>query len=372
MNSHIYIYGMIGSEGVSAERIKNDIDKCTYESITVHISSQGGEVYEGYTIYNLLKNSGKKINVVIEGFCASIATLIALVGNEPPMMYDTASFMIHNPFAGVEGDANELRKTAEHLDTIKAELIKVYGEKTGLSNQELWSMMDKETFFTANEAEAVGFAKKTTDKFLAVAYFDEKKLNKKVMAETKNMVDDLKKELSSFKNMISKMIRTPKNMEAKLDDGSMVFIETEGEIVGAPIFKLDESGATQQLEDGTYTLEDGQVLTVAGGVVASVQEVEAKEDVSVLKNEIERLTNELNASNEAITVLKNEAEAKTLALSDLNTKIENVLSQLPAGVTVSNSMKKPAFKAIAPKNEVKEEVSAIGGWGVSMLKEKML
>lgn len=172
MESHIYIYGSIGQGGVTAERVKNELASATSKDVVVHLSSQGGEVYEGYTIYNILKNSGKNIHVVIEGFCASIATLIALVGKDSPTIYETASFMIHNPFTGVEGDANQLRKTAEHLDAIKAELIKVYGEKTGLSTQELWDMMDKETFFTAKEAESAGFVKLSTDSFKAVAYFD--------------------------------------------------------------------------------------------------------------------------------------------------------------------------------------------------------
>lgn len=371
MESHIYIYGAIGQGGVTAEHVKNEIAKSTSNNLVVHISSQGGEVYEGYTIYNLLKNSGKKINVVIEGFCASIATLIALVGNDSPIMYETASFMIHNPFTGVEGDANQLRKTAEHLDSIKSELIKVYGEKTGLSNRELWDMMDKETYFTAKEAEVAGFAKLSSDSFKALAYFDSTKLKSKTMAEEgKGLIEDLKKELSGFKNMILKLVK-PKNLELKLQDGTMVYIEAEADIVGAAIYKVDEAGAMLPMEDGSYTLEDGRSIVVAGGFIeSSTEPVEDNtNDINLLKNEVARLTSELEAKNSETASLQNEIETKDLALVDLTEKIENVLSKLPAGSTKATP--KAAFKAIEPKAKAVEEPKMLSGWGASMLADKM-
>jgi ATP-dependent protease ClpP protease subunit len=369
MESHIYIYGAIGQGGVTAERVKDELARVTSNSLTVHISSQGGEVYEGYTIYNLLKNSGKKINVVIEGFCASIATLIALVGNDSPTMYETASFMIHNPFAGVEGDANQLRKTAEHLDAIKAELIKVYGEKTGLSNRELWDMMDKETYFTAKEAETAGFAKLSTESFRAVAYFDVTKINTKQMTENKNLVDDIKKELSGFKNMIMKLVK-PKNLELKLQDGTMVYIEAEADIIGAAIYKVDETGAMLPLEDGSYTLEDGRTIVVKAGFVESSEEpIEDKSgDIELLKNEVARLTSELEAKNAETVTLQNEIETKDLALVDLTEKIENVLSKLPAGSTKVTP--KAAFKAIPAKGKVELEEAPLSGWAKNIIAEK--
>jgi ATP-dependent protease ClpP protease subunit len=370
MESHIYIYGAIGQYSVSAERIRNDIASSNSNDIVVHISSQGGEVYEGYTIYNLLKNSGKNISVVIEGFCASIATLIALVGKDLPTMYETASFMIHNPFTGVEGDANQLRKTAEHLDAIKAELIKVYGEKTGLSNTELWDMMDKETFFTASQAEAAGFVKLSSESFKAVAYFDNSNLKTNTMAqENKSLLDEFKKELTGFKNMITKLIK-PKNLELKLQDGSMVYIEAESDIVGAAIYKVDETGAMLPLEDGSYTLEDGKTIVVVGGFVESSEEApeDSASDVELLKNEVARLTFELEAKNAETVALQNETATKDLALADLSTKIENILSKLPAGETKGTP--KAAFKVIEPKAKVVEE-KMLSGWASIMLADKM-
>jgi ATP-dependent protease ClpP protease subunit len=62
MEGHIYIYQEIGGAGVTARAIQRELARMTdAQEVTVHISSPGGEVYEGYTIYNLLKNSGKKI-----------------------------------------------------------------------------------------------------------------------------------------------------------------------------------------------------------------------------------------------------------------------------------------------------------------------
>ena len=174
--SHIYIYGAIGQDGVNTDHVRTALEKAkSADKIILHVSSQGGEVYEGYTIYNLLKNSGKKIETIIEGFCASIATLVALAG-DTVTMNETASFMIHNPFVGIEGDANALRKAADHLDAIKNELIRVYSAKTGLNAGDLWEMMNKETYFTATAAKEIGFATATTEAYKAVAFFDPSKL----------------------------------------------------------------------------------------------------------------------------------------------------------------------------------------------------
>ena len=375
MESHIYILGSIGQGGVTADYVKSQLDQSKdSKNLIVHIASNGGEVYEGYTIYNLLRNSGKNIEVRIEGFCASIATLIALAATDLPSINPTASFLIHNPFIEVQGDANALRKAAEHLDEIKKTLISVYKDKSGLPEDQLWAMMDKETSFTPQEAETAGFARVSQQSFKAVAYFDLSNFNSKTMAEEgKGLIEDLKKELAGFKNMITKMLK-PKNLEVKLQDGSMIYIEIEGEgdITGAAIFKVDASGSMLPLEDGSYVLEDGRTIAVKAGVVESVTDpaaAQADTELDTLKAEVERLTSELQAKNEETLSLKNEVETKDVAFADLSAKVETILAKLPAG-----DPKLPvnrAFVPIPPKAKVAEQ-TALNGWGANMLAEKMV
>lgn len=373
MESHIYILGSIGQGGVTADYVKSQLDQSKdSKNLIVHIASNGGEVYEGYTIYNLLRNSGKNIEVRIEGFCASIATLIALAATDLPSINPTASFLIHNPFIEVQGDANALRKAAEHLDEIKKTLISVYKDKSGLPEDQLWAMMDKETSFTPQEAETAGFARVSQQSFKAVAYFDLSNFNSKTMAEEgKGLIEDLKKELSGFKNMITKMLK-PKNLEVKLQDGSMIYIEAEGDITGAAIYKVDTTGAMLPLDDGSYVLEDGRTVVVKSGLVESVADPvasQANPELDTLKAEVERLTSELQAKNEETLSLKNEVETKDVALADLSAKVETILAKLPAGDTKNHVAK--AFKPIEPKAKVAEQQSALSGWAANIIAEKM-
>ena len=359
----LYIYGSIGEGGVTADYVKNQIEqakKKKYTAINLRISSPGGEVYEGYTIYNLLKNSGLKIETTIEGFCASIATLIALAG-EDVTMNKTASFMIHNPFVGVEGDADTLRQTADHLDTIKKELIKVYQERTGMSTDQLWALMDNETYYTAEGAETAGFVKVVNEaNYKAVAYFKSKPDKME-----KPLLDLIKSEFKSIKNSITSMLK-PKNIDTTLEDGTAVFIETEGDILGASIYTIAEDGTYVPLEDGEYTLADGTGIVVTGGAITEVMpaakatsEVEALQaENAALKAEIEAMaktTEEAKASHESI-------------LNELNAKIEAVMAKLPAGEEPKAKFTK-TFKAIETKQPVAE--NPFSSWAKSVLEENV-
>jgi ATP-dependent protease ClpP protease subunit len=226
MEGHIYIYQEIGGAGVTARAIQRELARMTdAQEVTVHISSPGGEVYEGYTIYNLLKNSGKKINVKIEGLCASIATLIAMAGDSITMT-PLSEFMIHNPSGAIEGDARAMKDAATQLDAIKKTLVKAYKKRTKLSEAELWEMMDKETYLSPKEAIKLGFVDSQTERLKAVAYLDiTKKTNK--MSKLEQLIAKVD---TLIKNTgISKI----KNLETSLDNGTPIMIEGEEVIQGA-------------------------------------------------------------------------------------------------------------------------------------------
>lgn len=144
---HIYIYDEIGQsfwgEGCSSKLIVDEVNKAKSEKaeeIHLHINSPGGSVFEGFAIYNTLKSSGIKTVAKIEGMCASIATLIALAADTVEMG-EYSSFMIHNPFTSVDGDASKMAQAAEMLSKIESQLISAYVTKTGKTEEEIRNMM---------------------------------------------------------------------------------------------------------------------------------------------------------------------------------------------------------------------------------------
>lgn len=129
------------------------------KTINLHVNSPGGSVFEGITIYNMLKQSNAHINVYVDGLAASIASVIAMSG-DAIFMPSNAMMMIHNPWTMAMGNAQELRKQADDLDKITQSSVQIYLDKAGdkLDKDTLKSLMDDETWLTAQEAVDYGLA----------------------------------------------------------------------------------------------------------------------------------------------------------------------------------------------------------------------
>jgi ATP-dependent Clp endopeptidase proteolytic subunit ClpP len=129
--------------------------------INLHINSPGGDVFDGIAIFNALKHHGASITVHIDGLAASMASVIAMVGN-PVIMPENTMMMIHKPWGFAGGDANDMRDYAELLDKVESVLIPAYAEKTGKSPDEIAAMLEDETWMDGKECVAMGFADQVT------------------------------------------------------------------------------------------------------------------------------------------------------------------------------------------------------------------
>ena len=155
----IRIFGEIGFFSISAEDFLEELDNLgEVDTIRLHINSPGGEVFDGFTIYNVLKRHPAKVSVLIDGVAASIASVIAMAG-DTVIMPENAFIMMHNPMMFAGGDAKDFRNAADVLEKIKTNAVKAYSKKaTELSKDELAEMMDDETWLSAEEAVEKGFA----------------------------------------------------------------------------------------------------------------------------------------------------------------------------------------------------------------------
>lgn len=133
--------------------------------INIYINSYGGSVFEGNAIYNQLRRHPAHKTVYIDAFACSIASVIAMAGDEI-IMPRNALMMIHNMSMSVFGSAAELRKAADDLDIIntagRAAYLSRAGEK--LTEARLVEMMDAETWLTAQECMDLGFADRFAEK----------------------------------------------------------------------------------------------------------------------------------------------------------------------------------------------------------------
>lgn len=161
-DADIYIYDEIGFWGVTAKQFISDLNALGgITHINLHINSPGGDVFEGIAIFNALKTHGASITVYVDGVAASMASVIAMVGN-PVIMPENTFMMIHKPFGFTGGDAEDMRTYADLLDKVEAVLLPAYAQKTGKTTDEIAAMLADETWMSGAECLAHGFADQVT------------------------------------------------------------------------------------------------------------------------------------------------------------------------------------------------------------------
>lgn len=165
----LYLYIEIASWGGgyaahSAKSFKSELDALgEIKTLNVYINSPGGDVFEGVAIYNMLKRHKAHIKVHIDGLAASIASVIAMAGDEI-IMPSNAMLMIHNPWTFAMGNAKDLREAADRLEKVGTSIRQSYLAKTGdkLSEDDLTALMDAETWLAAQEAYDYGLCDEVT------------------------------------------------------------------------------------------------------------------------------------------------------------------------------------------------------------------
>jgi len=153
------IFDEIGGWGTWADEVIAQLDAITAPQIKVRLFSPGGYIDEGMQIYNALRRHDARIVIEIDAQAASIASVIAMAGDEIRMA-DTAFMMIHDPWSGVMGNAEDMRKQADVLDKLKKAIVLAYVKRTGLDASNVEEMMAEETWMSAAEAVDLGFADK--------------------------------------------------------------------------------------------------------------------------------------------------------------------------------------------------------------------
>lgn len=132
-------------------------------TINLSINSGGGSVFDGIAIYNMLKSHKATVNVYVEGLAASIASVIAMAGDTITMR-SGSMMMVHMPWTLSQGNAEEMRKTADTLEKTGDSIVDIYSERTGIPSDDIRNIMNDETWLSAEEAVEQGWATKLDKK----------------------------------------------------------------------------------------------------------------------------------------------------------------------------------------------------------------
>jgi ATP-dependent protease ClpP protease subunit len=164
MSLEITIDGVIGNgpNEISAQMVKAQLPT-TGEPITVKIHSEGGSVFEGFAIYDALAAYKGQKTAIIESSAFSIASFIPMACDQIEIT-PNGYMMLHNPYVGVEGDDEELAKQSQLLGQLKTNMVNAYVQRTGKPEEEIRAILKQETYLNANDAVAMGFCNRITEK----------------------------------------------------------------------------------------------------------------------------------------------------------------------------------------------------------------
>lgn len=156
-HADIAIRGTVGNLDATTDAVAERLTDAV-QAITVYINSLGGFAHEGIGIHNVLRAHPARVTVIVEGVAGSAASVVAMAGDEI-VMYASALMMIHGVrMIDAEGNPAEGPGAASAQRAFDAALLETYRARTGKSERELSKLLATDTWMTAREAVAAGFA----------------------------------------------------------------------------------------------------------------------------------------------------------------------------------------------------------------------
>lgn len=365
--SKLILEGVVSSEDwwgdgldVTPQAFRDELAKRSGD-LVVSINSPGGDVFAGVSIYNTLANYDKgNVTVEVNGLAASIASVIAMAGDKIVML-PGSSMMIHKPWSMGIGNADELKKVAETLNSIEESLVPIYTSRTGLSDERIKEMLADETWMTPKEAVELGFADEYIEAKKKVGFSDSIKnaLNGQFafsMSATKEAMDKIVDKL-----------KAEATEEVVIEEQNVSTTEESVEIVAdEATTDTDESAIVDEKE----TEAEVETDTAAEEEINTVEEEEMnKNDETAAENVVVAQAPTQEVVEERIT--KNEARKLIVeSLSATFNKNEKVLNEVNAKISslqVRNEIDGTTGAALfAPEvlaSDVREQYEIVGRVG---------
>lgn len=345
----VKIYGAIisqhskdeGQKGVTLLDLQNMLSKAQGQDIKVRFNSPGGDVQEGFAMYDELRRyateNNAKIYTYAESYLASIVTVPFLAGDIREISRTLEPF-IHNAWMGGEGDSNYFKKNAEELERCNEKIARHYAEHTDLSYEEARELMNAETSITPKEAVKMRFATKIESIYRPVALkrFTNEKNNK---MSNKTKFAQIMAIINGTGIKALKLVDADQNEVDfyELAEGDIVEVGAMANINGAPA-----DGEVVMADGNTYVFVAGKLDEIIEATDPSADPVTTELEAALAKiAELEAENTQAKTENETILALNKTYKKALSNIAKLESEIVDVPTpERPAARTQG----KPAVK----------------------------
>lgn len=149
-----WLFNWFGIPSTSADDISKALQEANGDDVEIYVNSQGGSVYDGYEIYNLLREYSGNVTFKIVGLAASAASFVCMAGK--CLMSPLAQMMIHNSSTSADGPHQTMDSTSNMLQITDHTIAQAYVIKSGKSEDEIRNIMENETWLSANQCKELG------------------------------------------------------------------------------------------------------------------------------------------------------------------------------------------------------------------------
>jgi ATP-dependent protease ClpP protease subunit len=344
------------------------------ESIILEVRSDGGSTSEARIIYDMLRNSGKKI--ITEGYrCNSSAMILFLAGDER-LISENSDNIIHPvwidayslPFAL---EAADLRLFADEIEKEQVKLLDIYVSVIGDDKRdEVQELMNNTTNLSSDQAINLGFATgmlsgvkaensnraatltSGISKFILNKRKTDSNFNNIAMNKIETMIEGLKNSIEKMSNSISSPEINNASLEMGGEDSGFFYFEGDLE-VGTMVYFDEEM--TEAIEDQVYVMVDGRKMTVESGAVTEI--VEAPEEEEEEANQYASINSRIDGIENGMQTIADSLNLLVQNVESQNKNIEGIKNAVPASTPDLHPTKKN--KAIDSNASLASRVVAV-------------
>jgi len=134
------------------------------KDISLYINSPGGSIYSGLAIYDTMSFVKPDIHTMCVGVAMSMGSLLLAAGTKGKRAaLPNSRILIHQPSAGFEGQSTDIEIHAREILNVRARIDEIYAEHTGKPTEEVRGDMERDRFFTAEQALEYGLIDRVLD-----------------------------------------------------------------------------------------------------------------------------------------------------------------------------------------------------------------